>query len=233
MIKIFVINLMHAPDRRESIALQLAKQNIKFEFFPAVDGKVDTIYKKSHYRNFNRLLRYARPLSDSQIGCFASHYSLWQKCVELNQPIVVLEDDIYLREDFVDKVDFCLTRIAQYHYIRFMGAFPRPTQEIEPGIKCYLKAPTGTQGYMLDTFSAKQLLKFAKQWVEPVDNYMDKFWVHGLRPYVLEPEIVYTQHVFASSIINTNKTRKIFKITRELYKLYNVVYRKLFLLLKK
>jgi hypothetical protein len=26
-------------------------------------------------------------------GCFLSHYKLWQRCVELDQPIIVLEDD--------------------------------------------------------------------------------------------------------------------------------------------
>lgn len=29
-------------------------------------------------------------------GCFYSHYRLWQKCVELNEPIIIWEDDIVL-----------------------------------------------------------------------------------------------------------------------------------------
>lgn len=33
------------------------------------------------------------------IGCFASHFNLWVKCVELNEPIIIMEhDSIMLRE---------------------------------------------------------------------------------------------------------------------------------------
>ena len=28
------------------------------------------------------------------IGCFYSHYRLWQKCIELDEPILVFEDDV-------------------------------------------------------------------------------------------------------------------------------------------
>ena len=30
----------------------------------------------------------------AEMGCFASHYLLWEKCVELDEPIMVLEDDV-------------------------------------------------------------------------------------------------------------------------------------------
>ncbi len=30
----------------------------------------------------------------AEMGCFASHYLLWKKCVELDEPIMILEDDV-------------------------------------------------------------------------------------------------------------------------------------------
>jgi hypothetical protein len=33
-------------------------------------------------------------------GCFYSHYRLWQKCVELNEPITIWEDDIVLSRPY-------------------------------------------------------------------------------------------------------------------------------------
>ena len=30
----------------------------------------------------------------AEMGCFASHYLLWEKCVELDEPIMILEDDV-------------------------------------------------------------------------------------------------------------------------------------------
>ena len=213
MLKVYVINLERAQDRRESISQQLAQQNISFEFYPAVDGRLDKSYAQTYYRNFSRLIRYARPLSDSQIGGFASHYKLWLKCIELNQPIVILEDDIYLKENFAEKLEFCFTKISKYHYLRFMGVFPRAKYEVEPGIECYIKTPTGAQGYMLDPVAAQKFIQFAnKLWIEPVDNYMDRFWLHGMRPYVLAPEIIYTPHLFESSIVNNSKPKKYLKL---------------------
>lgn len=34
------------------------------------------------------------------IGCFLSHYFLWKKCVLLNEPIIVLESDVVIK-DFI------------------------------------------------------------------------------------------------------------------------------------
>ena len=31
-------------------------------------------------------------------GCFLSHYSLWNKCIELNEPIIILEHDALIQE---------------------------------------------------------------------------------------------------------------------------------------
>ena len=41
------------------------------------------------------------------IGCFLSHYSLWQRCIELNETIAIFEEDVVFvdslpTEDFVD-----------------------------------------------------------------------------------------------------------------------------------
>lgn len=34
--------------------------------------------------------------TDTEKGCFYSHYMLWKKCIEKNEPIMVLEHDSYL-----------------------------------------------------------------------------------------------------------------------------------------
>lgn len=34
-------------------------------------------------------------------GCFHSHYRLWQKCVELDEPILIFEDDLELKKPFL------------------------------------------------------------------------------------------------------------------------------------
>ena len=39
--------------------------------------------------------------SAAEIGCYASHLMLWRRCVEMDQPIVILEDDFNLQPNFV------------------------------------------------------------------------------------------------------------------------------------
>ena len=43
-------------------------------------------------------------MTPGELGCFASHYLLWEKCLELNEPIVVIEDDAQLEECFDDSM---------------------------------------------------------------------------------------------------------------------------------
>ncbi|CCF80089.1 putative lipopolysaccharide biosynthesis protein [Helicobacter bizzozeronii CCUG 35545] len=39
-------------------------------------------------------------MSMGELGCYASHYSLWQKCIQLHEPIAILEDDVHLKPHF-------------------------------------------------------------------------------------------------------------------------------------
>lgn len=50
------------------------------------------IQKKS--RPTITLRRKGYQLKTSEVACFASHYELWVRCVELDEPIVILEDNV-------------------------------------------------------------------------------------------------------------------------------------------
>ncbi len=56
----------------------------------------------------NDFLKYDKP--DNVAACFASHYLLWQKCIELNEPILILEHDVIFKSNIPD-IDFnmCVT----------------------------------------------------------------------------------------------------------------------------
>ena len=54
--------------------------------------------KEFHYKIYRRqyvgqedIPKLSRP---GVIGCFYSHYNLWKKCIELEQPIMIFEDDV-------------------------------------------------------------------------------------------------------------------------------------------
>ena len=47
----------------------------------------------------NTFWHYARP--DNVGACFASHYLLWIKCIELGEPILILEHDLYSKKIYL------------------------------------------------------------------------------------------------------------------------------------
>jgi len=90
--KIFVISLNSAIDRRKHICTEFDKQNISFNFFDAITiNQIDNIEKKLDVDlSLSNLTR-------SEKSCFLSHLSLWIKLLESNENyITIFEDDVVL-----------------------------------------------------------------------------------------------------------------------------------------
>jgi glycosyl transferase, family 25 len=91
---IFVISLDRSMDRKEVFDKHNSKY-ISYSYHKAVDGKtipldtLDMILRKG-----------SQNYSAGAIGCAMSHLQLWDKCIELNKPIIILEDDIIVSKDF-------------------------------------------------------------------------------------------------------------------------------------
>lgn len=99
--KTFVISLDGRQDRKRLFA---DTNRIEYEIFNAVDG-----HKLSHQKllsqGFDTYKNWKDPLNNThithgEVGCFLSHFELWKKCIEINEPIVVLEDDAIVTDRF-------------------------------------------------------------------------------------------------------------------------------------
>lgn len=191
--KIFVINLKASQERRFFITEQFNKIGIDFEFFNAVDGQdLDTKWKK-RCRSilYNQLFGNSGFEVDNEIACFASHYLLWSECVLANETFIILEDDVYLDTQFKQQLPFVEALVNDLDYIRLMALNQDDKKVIlNQNLVCYLNHPCGTQGYAITSTGARRLLAHAKIWGEPVDMYLDKYWIHGLRAYCFIPEII-------------------------------------------
>lgn len=106
-INIFVISLTKEIDRREAIAEQLRKFSLEFRFFDAVDGKSLTREQLSVcYDRRGSLLRQARPLTPSEIGCSLSHIEVYRIIEEENLDwALIIEDDSLLSENFLEYME--------------------------------------------------------------------------------------------------------------------------------
>ncbi|MGL2902643.1 glycosyltransferase family 25 protein [Helicobacter pylori] len=58
-------------------------------------------------------------LLPQEFGCYLSHYLLWKECVKLNQPVVILEDDVALESNFMQALEDCLK--SPFDFVKLFG----------------------------------------------------------------------------------------------------------------
>ena len=112
-------------------------------------------------------------------GCFYSHYNLWKKCVELDEPIIIWEDDIVLVRPF-NLVEWQgVLILALGHptksgkYIDYLLHPPKV-----PKAENYLNVSMpGCCGYAIKPEAAKKLIELYKNTYLPADNAINKYIV--------------------------------------------------------
>ncbi|MYM60782.1 beta-1,4-galactosyltransferase [Vibrio sp. OCN044] len=227
--KVFVINLPSSLERREKISQSLNEIGIEFELFTAIDGRkglpADLInLPDDKHRTFFR----SRPLSPGEKGCYASHYKLWQKCLEIDEPILILEDDC-LPTKYFTKVFAKLPALHQkgYEYLR-VEKQERGCKQIDSygdlNIVLWADNRSGTRGYSISPSGAKKLLKYSNRWVCAVDNYIGESYRTGLICAGVQPYAIRDDGADKiSTIIRSNDKSKVpihFKLLREIYRFY-------------
>jgi glycosyl transferase family 25 len=141
------------------------------------------------------------------IGCFDSQYRLWQKCVELNEPIMIFEDDAHIiRPYYPVEWDDVLSLVSSHgkkmqkyrHYIE--------SPEGEPEASFYHRSSMpGNAGYAIKPHAAKILVDtFANSFL-PADNaimqHLVKIQIHNYMMGYAIPREKTGKH---SSLIRTN-----------------------------
>ena len=96
------------------------------------------------------------------MGCFYSHYRLWNKCVELNEPIMIFEDDVlFVRPYYPVEFDEVLITVFgnRKKSDKYWNYFENP--QGDPEAKGYWQASMpGTPGYIIKPSAAKKLIDF-------------------------------------------------------------------------
>ena len=99
--QIYVINLDKRPDRLSNMKAIFNALEIQFTRMPAVDGTLHVTpqYLKDQgirmMEGFSDHVFKNRPLTIGEIGCFMSHYHIWNTVVEQNlKEVIIFEDDI-------------------------------------------------------------------------------------------------------------------------------------------
>ncbi len=205
---VFVINLERSSDRRQSMAAQLSRLGIGFEFFAATDGEKLTQHEPARYDEQFAIGQISRPMSRSEVGCYLSHARLWQKIVDHRIPwAVVLEDDVDIMGDLTGIVSAIGALPFEWDLIRLAGlgsprALPLCTLTSEATLATLLQGAGGTQAYCVSFGGARKLLDYATPGVVGTvdDHVIDNCWRTGLRILAVQPFPISENKGFISSI---------------------------------
>ncbi len=116
--KTFIINLARRGDKKkhmenEIYRLQNSGINLNHEFFDAIDGNNTAVLSSYDFSIPNWTdPNSGKAMTAGEVGCALSHYLVWKKIVQLvdeqklsrNCRVLILEDDIILPDDFMDKL---------------------------------------------------------------------------------------------------------------------------------
>ncbi|EAK5621023.1 glycosyltransferase family 25 protein [Campylobacter coli] len=241
--KAFIINLERSLDRKEYMQRQnqklfeknpSLKNKLEFIFFKAVDAKnKEYLEFKQHFPWWASWVL-GRELSDREKACFASHYKLWQECIKLDKPIIILEDDVEFSDEFLNNGEEYIEELSksEYEYVRFCYLFDKKFYPLNENYILSFEKLAGTQGYVLKPSAANKFISKAKFIYTPVDDYMDMFYKHKVLNIVKKPLLLKHNCKLESEISNlgrTNKKLKIHrKIVREFFRLYRDISRLLY-----
>ncbi|MFP6181285.1 glycosyltransferase family 25 protein [Helicobacter pylori] len=135
MISVYIISLKESQRRLDTEKL-VSESNEKFkgrcvfQIFDAISPKhqdfekfVQELYDSSSLLKsdwFHSDYCY-QELLPQEFGCYLSHYLLWKECVKLNQPVVILEDDVTLESNFMQALEDCLK--SPFDFVRLYGHY--------------------------------------------------------------------------------------------------------------
>ena len=99
MIKSYFINLDRNADRMDSVRARTSALGIAYERFPAVDGSKVSDRDFESFKSARPRQAPGKSWNRGQMGCFLSHYALWQIAAQsADSYTAIFEDDIHLSD---------------------------------------------------------------------------------------------------------------------------------------
>lgn len=187
--KVFVINVSSKYEQRAVPTLKLLSKLPTNDFdvrihkattpadFSVSDLHPVTQHSITTKSNCNH---YSPPTHINQVACAKSHIALWKTCVNLNEPIIIAEDDLFTYPKVIDNIMDNVQNIPdEADVVLFLRSFvdlkkKTTSYDINPMFKRVLTF-AGAQCYYITPRAASTLLVMVEPIVCHVDMYMDLF----------------------------------------------------------
>ena len=225
--------------RRSRVQDALAKTDLDFTFFTATDSSRQNFQHVHRANNALTLKRKAYHLTLGEIACFSSHLRVWECCAQQNERYLVLEDNVELADTLAAKTIKEFTeKIPPLEYVKLAALRNRRFKCVSSvtdthSLIRYSKRSSGTSAYLISPAGAKKLIEGAGEFLEPVDDYMEKPWRHKVIAYSIYPSVFRRAQVVSTiGSVRKQKVRRTLwgKLFIECFRLYeSVMYRLYFL----
>jgi glycosyl transferase family 25 len=189
---ILVINLNFAKQRMAFQSNQLNQLSLNFERLPAcqINDEADEKYVK--YR-----ATWQRPLSVAEVSCFFSHKAAWQRVIDADSPMLILEDDALLAES----VPMLLTELEKQNNVDYVNLEGRGINKKKQLARVatmrfggyemtrLYQGRSGAAGYVIWPSGAKKLIsKMQKEGIAIADKFINSDYT--LLAYQIEPAAI-------------------------------------------
>ena len=186
-----VISLDTSIERRKAFTQMVGGTKLEWAFFPAYTSKMEPL----QYDERAAVRRCGRPLSPLEIGCYASHFKVWEWLSHSDfDQAIILEDDVIVEWPYVEKLgitrltDYGINLLRLYTYCPFRWKIAKYK---------FLSANThlislrgmvpGAAAYLLSKSAACTFVSNYSAIYTPLDWILARYWEHRIVNYCVFP----------------------------------------------
>lgn len=197
---IFCISLARATERQTVMVKRLDALGFPYKMIDAVDGAtLDLSQLDDRLRPDKFRRKFGRDMVPGEIGCFLSHYNLWESLIATGEEYaLVLEDDVDLSDDFTAVVaDIVALNLEWDIVVLHTPRNKYPVDIIAKNIadKGYKLGRANrrivrTAGYLIRLRGAQRLHEYCREISAPIDVQYEEWWHNRLAFYCIYPGVV-------------------------------------------
>lgn len=189
--KVVVISMADATERQRRFRERAREAQVPWSFFSAHTA----LHPALSYDEEAAIVAKGRPMRDPELGVYSSHYAIWMDLQSDSvDQYVVLEDDVIVDWNFLGKlaeVDLAATGID---YLRLYYKLPVRTALVRTDFIERARSIVevdgtsfGAQGYVITRRGAEIFLGHCRVVTRPIDDEMERTWIHGQRNLSIFP----------------------------------------------
>jgi len=175
----------------------LQQQGLPSQWFDAVDGRhVQPSLLPGENLNIQKaLVRHQQALTNSELGCYLSHYRAIKQAYDAGYNYVcIIEDDVVVEPQFGDVVRALMQE--NLDLVRLMALKLRRRKVVKELLAGTIltrpeRGTLGTQAYLFSRNGMKKFIHHAGDIYEAIDHVLDHFFLYDLDLYAIEPHAAY------------------------------------------